>query len=91
MFGRSLAVPQACASGVARFTFPDLCARPLGAADYIALSRHFHTVFVTDIPAFSMQVRSATGRSPFLPSSSLLVSPSPPMATTTSHMSPSLP
>eukprot|EP00873_Tetraselmis_striata_P002674 jgi/Tetstr1/422938/TSEL_013718.t1 len=62
MFGRSLAVPQACTSGVARFRFPELCARPLGAADYIALSRRFHTVFVTDIPAFSMQIRDQARR-----------------------------
>ena len=49
-------VPQAV-GGVARFTFLDLCGLPLGAADYMALARHFHTVFITSIPAMSMQVR----------------------------------
>ena len=43
--------------GVAQFTFEELCGRPLGAADYIALAQAFHTVFVVDIPAMSLQVR----------------------------------
>ena len=43
--------------GVARFNFLDICGLPLGAADYMALARHFHTVFITSIPAMSMQVR----------------------------------
>mgnify|MGYP003687146137 CR=1 FL=1 len=76
MFGRTLPVPQACSTGVARFSFPDLCAKPLGAADYIALSRCFHTVFLTDIPAFSMQVSSAP-RSPPANQVNVLFSPLP--------------
>ena len=50
-----LQVPQA-AGGVARFAFLDLCGHPLGAADFMALARRFHTVFVENIPAMSMQV-----------------------------------
>eukprot|EP00951_Prasinocladus_malaysianus_P049048 scaffold665198_cov108-Prasinocladus_malaysianus.AAC.1 len=61
MFGRSLPVPAAC-SGTARFSFAELCAKPLGAADYIAVSRAFHTVFITDVPAFSMQVTERATR-----------------------------
>ena len=39
-------VPEA-AGGVAKFGFLDLCGHPLGAADYMALARRFHTVFIT--------------------------------------------
>jgi len=46
---RELAVPQA-ASGVARFSFDELCAEALGAADYLALARHFHTILIDRIP-----------------------------------------
>mmetsp|Transcript_22820 Transcript_22820/g.34584 ORF Transcript_22820/g.34584 Transcript_22820/m.34584 type:complete len:598 (-) Transcript_22820:45-1838(-) len=47
--GRRVEVPLA-AHGVARFTFDELCNRPLGAADYMVIARAFHTVVVTDIP-----------------------------------------
>jgi cell division protein ZapE len=46
---RSLEVPQA-AAGAARFAFEDLCARPLGAADYLAVAEAFHTVFIDAVP-----------------------------------------
>lgn len=39
------------AGGVARATFDALCARPLGAQDYLALAERFHTVFLEDVPA----------------------------------------
>jgi cell division protein ZapE len=47
--GRELVVPKA-AKGAARFTFEELCARPLGAADYLALARTYHTLFLDRIP-----------------------------------------
>jgi hypothetical protein len=56
MFGRSLAVPRR-RGGAAWFEFEELCARPLGAADYIALSHAFHTIFVANVPLMSMQAR----------------------------------
>ncbi|HTI03198.1 MAG TPA: cell division protein ZapE [Acidisoma sp.] len=49
VMGRALAVPQA-AGGVARFTFSDLCARNLGAGDYLAIATHFNAVVLDDIP-----------------------------------------
>ena len=50
VFGRKLDVPLA-ANGAARFTFNELCGRPLAAADYVALAESFHTILLDDIPA----------------------------------------
>ena len=46
--------------GVASFQFEELCARPLGSADYLALAHAFHTIFLRDIPAMSLQVGCCT-------------------------------
>jgi cell division protein ZapE len=59
--GRPLAVPQA-AKGVARFGFAELCERALGAADYIAIATHFHTVIVADIPVMTPDQRNEARR-----------------------------
>src|ERR1700712_754568 len=40
VLGRAVPVPQA-ARGVARFDFADLCAKPLAAADFLAVAREF--------------------------------------------------
>ncbi|XP_077212016.1 uncharacterized protein LOC143847172 isoform X1 [Tasmannia lanceolata] len=61
MFGRMLEVPASC-NGVARFTFDYLCGRPVGAADYIAVSKNYHTVFISDIPVMSMRIRDKVRR-----------------------------
>jgi cell division protein ZapE len=37
--------------GLMRATFAELCARPLGPQDYLALARRFHTVFIEAVPA----------------------------------------
>ncbi len=47
--GRTVPVPRAV-DGLAWFSFRDLCETPLGPADYLAIARRFHTVFVRDIP-----------------------------------------
>jgi cell division protein ZapE len=36
--------------GLARATFAELCARPLGAQDYLAVAERFHTLFLEDVP-----------------------------------------
>ncbi len=46
---RKLVVPQA-AFGVARFSFDALCGEALGAADYVELAKHFHTILIDRIP-----------------------------------------
>ncbi|KAJ6743677.1 ATPASE N2B [Salix viminalis] len=61
MFGRVLDVPESC-NGVAKFTFEYLCGRTVGAADYIALAKHYHTVFISDIPLMSMEIRDKARR-----------------------------
>ena len=47
--GRSLHVPKSL-KGVAVFSFARLCRQPLGAADYLAIARHYHTIFIVGIP-----------------------------------------
>lgn len=61
MFGRVLDVPESC-NGVAKFTFEYLCGRTVGAADYIALAKNYHTVFISDIPLMSMENRDKARR-----------------------------
>lgn len=53
---RTVEVPESC-NGVARFTFEYLCGRPVGAADYIAVAKNYHTIFISNIPAMSMEIR----------------------------------
>ena len=36
--------------GLARATFAELCARPLGAQDYLAVADRFHTLFLDGVP-----------------------------------------
>ena len=47
--GRQVPVPRQ-AHGVARFAFSDLCEKPLGASDYLAIAHAFHTVMLDRIP-----------------------------------------
>jgi cell division protein ZapE len=59
--GRRLVVPAA-AAGVARFSFEDLCERPLGSLDYLAIAHAFHTVLIDDIPVMSSARRDHARR-----------------------------
>ncbi|HEY4134612.1 MAG TPA: cell division protein ZapE [Alphaproteobacteria bacterium] len=59
--GRKLVVPVS-AHGVARFAFPELCARALGAADYIAVATHFHTLILSGIPELGPDNRNEAFR-----------------------------
>ena len=58
---RTLHVPVA-AAGVARFAFADLCNRPLGAADYLALTERFHTLFLEGVPVLTPNRRNEARR-----------------------------
>src|SRR5215475_8823427 len=47
--GRDVEIPRA-APGVAMAHYLDWCAKPMGAADFVCIADHFHTVIVADIP-----------------------------------------
>ena len=50
------------AQGVAFCSFEDLCDRPLGASDYLAIAGLFHTVLIADVPAMGQDQRNAAKR-----------------------------
>jgi cell division protein ZapE len=59
--GRRIDVPRT-ARGVAWFGFVDLCAKPLGAADFLALATHFHTLVLSDVPRLAPDLHNETRR-----------------------------
>lgn len=59
--GRKIAVPAA-AGRAARFSFSDLCERPLGAADYLAVLERYDTIFLDHIPFLGPDRRNETKR-----------------------------
>jgi cell division protein ZapE len=59
--GRVLHVPCS-AHGVARFSFADLCEKPLGAADYLRLAHDYHTILIDHIPVMDYAERNAAKR-----------------------------
>lgn len=50
------------ASGVARASFAQLCGRPLGAGDYLALARAVRVLILTDVPRLDMAHGNETRR-----------------------------
>ena len=59
--GRALTIERT-ARGVAMASFDELCARPLGPGDYIALQAAFHTVILSDIPRMGPDMRNEAKR-----------------------------
>ena len=59
--GRSIHVPSA-AGRIARFSFADLCERPLGAADYLAIAERFDSIFLERVPQLGPEKRNETKR-----------------------------
>lgn len=59
--GRELAVPAA-AKGVARFSFEELCGRPLGPGDFLAIARRYRAVLIDDIPHMTDSIRDRARR-----------------------------
>ncbi|KAI9226969.1 MAG: ATPase [Piptocephalis tieghemiana] len=62
LLGRSLTVHRSTQSGVARFTFSDLCGQPLSAADYFELAQHYRVIFLEDIPQMDQMLRNEARR-----------------------------
>jgi cell division protein ZapE len=61
MKGRAIDVPEA-EGGIARFSFDDLCRKPLGASDFVKIARSFHTVLIDRIPVLKDGERNAARR-----------------------------
>lgn len=59
--GRTLVVPQA-ARNVARFSFEDLCVKPLGPGDFLKIAKTFHTVVIDHIPKLNKSRRNEAKR-----------------------------
>jgi len=59
--GRAVEIPFA-ARGVSWFHFHDLCEKPLGAADYLAIATHYHTVLLDRVPLLRPEQRNEAKR-----------------------------
>ncbi|WP_192246410.1 cell division protein ZapE [Mesorhizobium silamurunense] len=59
--GRQIIVPRA-AGDAARFSFADLCEKPLGARDYLAIAGRFSTIFVDHVPVLGEGRRNEAKR-----------------------------
>ena len=59
--GRVLRVPCS-AHGVARFSFADICEKPLAASDYLRLAHDYHTLLIDCIPVMDYPERNAAKR-----------------------------
>ncbi|MBG0811626.1 AFG1 family ATPase [Methylosinus sp. H3A] len=58
---RDIMIPQA-AGRVARFAFEELCSRPIGASDYMALAEAYDTIFIDEVPAMNFERRNEAKR-----------------------------
>ncbi|MGB8819056.1 MAG: cell division protein ZapE [Rhizobiaceae bacterium] len=59
--GHDVHIPAA-SPDVARFTFDELCAKPLGAADYLELASRYPTIFVDQVPTLDYAKRNEAKR-----------------------------
>ncbi|KAG8798603.1 hypothetical protein FRC16_006930 [Serendipita sp. 398] len=53
IWGRRLKIPES-SDNIAKFTFAELCGKPLSAADYLEVTKQFGTVFVLDVPKLDL-------------------------------------
>ena len=60
-FGRTINVPLSCGR-ICKFDFDELCRKDLGAADYNALAKFYHTIFITNVPQMSTELHNEARR-----------------------------
>ncbi|MEL6506554.1 MAG: cell division protein ZapE [Pseudomonadota bacterium] len=58
---RPLKIARA-ARGCARFTFDELCAQPLGPADYLAIAQRYGTILIDDVAVMTAEHRNEAKR-----------------------------
>lgn len=61
VLGRDVVVERT-AGGLARATFEELCARPLGPQDYLAMAGRFHTLFIDGVKTLGPERRQEARR-----------------------------
>lgn len=61
IWGRKITVPEST-SKVARFTFEELCGRPLSSADYIEITQTFGTIFVEEVARMGLSEKDMARR-----------------------------
>jgi cell division protein ZapE len=61
VLGRELCLPRA-AKGAAMADFSSLCEQAFGAADYLALARHFHTLVLDGVKTLRPEMRNEARR-----------------------------
>ncbi|WP_298421946.1 cell division protein ZapE [Rhodoblastus sp.] len=61
LLGREVIAPQA-SGRVARFDYEDLCRKPLGATDFLAIAEYFHVVLIDNIPVINPEERNEAKR-----------------------------
>lgn len=61
LLGRTIHVPRA-GGGAARFSFEDVCVKPLGATDFVKIARTFHALVVENIPTISPEQKNEAKR-----------------------------
>nr|XP_020863810.1 lactation elevated protein 1 isoform X2 [Phascolarctos cinereus] len=59
--GRELRLNKACGT-IADCTFEELCDKPLGASDYLELSKNYNTVLLRNIPQLTLAQRTQARR-----------------------------
>jgi peroxisome-assembly ATPase len=61
IWGRKLKIPES-SDNIAKFTFAELCSKPLSAADYLEVTKRFGTVFVLDVPRMGLEQKDYARR-----------------------------